>query len=131
MLERAVEHYRREQFFVELDAAYARLQADPVAWADELAERAELEERWAMGSMTCEARSPWRCLASADSGTEQTGQRPVLIVSSDRFNQGRARLIVAVPFTTRDRGLPIHVGVHPDGGLRDVSFAMCEQVRPC
>ena len=43
VLERAVEHYRREQFFVELDAAYARLQADPVAWADELAERAELE----------------------------------------------------------------------------------------
>jgi predicted transcriptional regulator len=43
VLERAVENYRREQFFAELDAAYARLQADPVAWADELAERAELE----------------------------------------------------------------------------------------
>jgi mRNA interferase MazF len=63
-------------------------------------------------------------------GREQTGERPVLIVSTDPFNQGRARLVVAVPFTTRNRGLPIHVEVRPpDGGLRDVSFAMCEQVR--
>jgi mRNA interferase MazF len=54
----------------------------------------------------------------------------VLIVSTDPFNQGRSRLVVAVPFTTRSRGLPIHVEVRPpDGGLRDVSFAMCEQVR--
>jgi mRNA interferase MazF len=63
-------------------------------------------------------------------GREQTGERPVLIVSTDLFNQGRARLVVAVPFTTRGRGLPIHVEVRPpDGGLRDLSFAMCEQVR--
>jgi mRNA interferase MazF len=54
----------------------------------------------------------------------------VLIVSTDPFNQGRAQLVVAVPFATRDRGLPIHVEVRPpDGGLREVSFAMCEQVR--
>jgi mRNA interferase MazF len=58
------------------------------------------------------------------------GERPVLIVSTDRFNQGRARLVVVVPFTTRRRGLPIHVEVRPpDGGLREISFAMCEQVR--
>jgi mRNA interferase MazF len=72
----------------------------------------------------------WLADLAPTRGNEQTGQRPVLIVSVDRFNQGRARLIVAVPFTTRDRGLPIHVEVRPpDGGLRDVSFAMCEQVR--
>jgi mRNA interferase MazF len=63
-------------------------------------------------------------------GNEQTGERPVLIVSADRFNQGRGRLVIAVPLTTRKRGLPVHVEVRPpDGGLRDVSFAMCEQVR--
>ena len=63
-------------------------------------------------------------------GREQSGERPVLIVSTDRFNQGRSRLVVAVPFTTHRRGLPIHVEVRPpDGGLGDVSFAMCEQVR--
>jgi mRNA interferase MazF len=54
----------------------------------------------------------------------------VLIVPADPFNQGRAHLVVAVPFTTRDRGLPIHVEVRPpDGELREVSFAMCERVR--
>ena len=54
----------------------------------------------------------------------------MLIVSTDPFNQGRSRLVVVVPFTTSRRGLPVHVEVRPpDGGLREVSFAMCEQVR--
>jgi mRNA interferase MazF len=72
----------------------------------------------------------WLAELEPTRGREQTGERPVLIVSPDPFNQGRAHLVVAVPFTTRRRGLPIHVEVRPpDGGLRDVSFAMCEQVR--
>jgi mRNA interferase MazF len=38
--------------------------------------------------------------------------------------------VVAVPFTTRRRGIPTHVEVHPPGGgLHEISFAMCEQVR--
>ena len=49
VLERAVENYRREQFFAELNATYARLQADPVAWEEELAERALLENTLADG----------------------------------------------------------------------------------
>jgi predicted transcriptional regulator len=49
VLERAVENYRRERFFAELDAAYERLQADPVAWEEELAERRELEGTLADG----------------------------------------------------------------------------------
>lgn len=49
VLERAVESYRREQFFAELNAAYARLQADPVAWKEELAERALWESTLADG----------------------------------------------------------------------------------
>ncbi|HSO54615.1 MAG TPA: toxin-antitoxin system protein [Actinomycetes bacterium] len=49
VLERAVENYRREQFYAELDAAYARLQADPVAWEEELAERAEWDATLADG----------------------------------------------------------------------------------
>jgi mRNA interferase MazF len=63
-------------------------------------------------------------------GHEQAGERPVLIISADPINQGPADLVVAVPFTTRRRAIPTHVEVRPpDGGLRDVSFAMCEQVR--
>jgi mRNA interferase MazF len=63
-------------------------------------------------------------------GREQSGERPVLIVSTDLFNQGRSRLVIAVPFTTRRRDLSVHVEVRPPhAGLREVSFAMCEQVR--
>lgn len=63
-------------------------------------------------------------------GREQTGQRPVLVVSADPFNLSGAGLVIAVPFTTRKRGVPTHIEVRPpDGGLRELSFAMCEQVR--
>lgn len=63
-------------------------------------------------------------------GHEQRGQRPVLVVSADPFNQSAAGLVIAVPFTTRDRGIPTHIEVRPpDGGLQDRSFAMCEQLR--
>jgi mRNA interferase MazF len=72
----------------------------------------------------------WLAELGPTRGTEQTGQRPVLIISTDPFNQGGSRLVAVVPFTTRRRGLPIHVEVRPpEGGLRDTSFAMCEQVR--
>ena len=61
---------------------------------------------------------------------EQTGKRPVLVVSADLFNQSGAKLLIAVPFTTRKRDLPTHIEVRPpNGGLRELSFAMCEQVR--
>jgi mRNA interferase MazF len=63
-------------------------------------------------------------------GHEQRGQRPVLVVSADPFNQSPAGLVIAVPLTTRKRGIPTHIEVRPpDGGLRDPSFAMCEQIR--
>ena len=72
----------------------------------------------------------WLAELGPTRGHEQSGERPVLIVSADPINQGPADLVVAVPFTTRRRGIPTHVEVRPpDGGLRDVSFAMCEQVR--
>ena len=63
-------------------------------------------------------------------GREQSGERPVLVVSADPINRSPANLVVAVPFTTRWRGIPTHVEVRPpNGGLRDVSYAICEQVR--
>jgi mRNA interferase MazF len=72
----------------------------------------------------------WLADLNPTRGHEQTGQRPILVVSADPFNQSPAGLVIAVPFTTRKRGIPAHVEVRPpDGGLRDVSFAMCEQLR--
>ena len=49
VLERAVENYRREQFYAEFNAAFERLQSDPVAWKDYLAEQAEMEGTLADG----------------------------------------------------------------------------------
>ena len=72
----------------------------------------------------------WLADLNPTRGREQTGQRPVLIISADPFNRSPAGLVIAVPFTTRRRGIPTHVEVRPpDGGLHDVSFAMCEQLR--
>jgi mRNA interferase MazF len=72
----------------------------------------------------------WLADLNPASGREQTGQRPVLVVSADPFNQSPAGLVIAVPLTTRERRIPTHVEVRPpDGGLRDTSFAMCEQLR--
>ena len=72
----------------------------------------------------------WLADLNPTRGREQSGQRPVLVVSADPFNQSPAELVIAVPFTTRKRGIPAHVEIRPpDGGLRDLSFAMCEQLR--
>lgn len=63
-------------------------------------------------------------------GHEQAGKRPGLIVSADPLNHGPAGLVIVVPITTRDRGIPFHVRIGADeGGLRQVSFAKCEDVR--
>jgi mRNA interferase MazF len=51
-------------------------------------------------------------------GHEQAGRRPVLVVSVDPFNAGRAGLVVVLPITSRVRPLPLHVPVSPpEGGL--------------
>jgi len=71
-------------------------------------------------------------LASLDptQGREQSGRRPVLIVSHDAFNRGRAELVIVCPITSRLRGIASHVGlIPPDGGLRTESVVMCEGVR--
>ena len=41
ILARAIDMYRRQQFLVDAKRAYAALRADPKAWDEELAERAE------------------------------------------------------------------------------------------
>jgi len=39
ILEKALDAYRRKQFFEQVNAGYAELRADPKAWAEHLAER--------------------------------------------------------------------------------------------
>lgn len=60
------------------------------------------------------------------SGHEQRGRRPALVVSNDLFNQ-RVGLCIACPITNARRDFPFHVAI-PNGN--DVSgFVMVEQVK--
>ncbi|HAU32060.1 MAG: mRNA interferase [Desulfotomaculum sp. 46_296] len=63
-------------------------------------------------------------------GHEQAGKRPALIVSVDLFNSGPAGLIVILPLTTKEKGIPFHVEIcPPEGGLKEKSFVKCEDIR--
>jgi mRNA interferase MazF len=63
-------------------------------------------------------------------GREQSGTRPVLIVSVDGFNQSGAELAIIVPLTSRKKQIRTHVEVlPPEGGLTTPSYIKCEDVR--
>jgi mRNA interferase MazF len=72
----------------------------------------------------------WRAHFDPIVGREQGGERPCLVLSDDRFNQSRAELTIVLPITRTDRGIASHVRVAPpEGGLKDVSFIKCEDIR--
>ena len=63
-------------------------------------------------------------------GREQAGMRPALVISVDIFNHGAAELVVAIPITSRAKGIPLHVEIAPpEGGLTMTSYVKCEDVR--
>jgi len=63
-------------------------------------------------------------------GREQAGKCPALVVSVDPFNHGPAGLVVLLPVTSKAKGIPFHVPVHPpEGGLKTTSFIKCEDIR--
>lgn len=63
-------------------------------------------------------------------GYEQGGFRPVLIVSSNNFNDVPHGLCIGVPITRTDRSIRSHIRIQAgDGGLATASLIMCEQVR--
>ena len=63
-------------------------------------------------------------------GREQTGRRPVLVLSVDVFNYGPSDLIVVLPLTSTLRGIPLHVRIRKgDGGTRNDSAILCDAIR--
>jgi mRNA interferase MazF len=63
-------------------------------------------------------------------GHEQAGDRPVLVVSDNRFNRSLAGLVIVLPITTTHRGLPAHVPIlPPEGGIRRSSVILCDAIR--
>jgi antitoxin component of MazEF toxin-antitoxin module len=61
---------------------------------------------------------------NAQTGHEQTGHRPALIISPERYNR-RVELSLICPITSRVKGFPFEVGI-PDG--RDVA-GVAERMR--
>lgn len=63
-------------------------------------------------------------------GHEQAGRRPALVVSADPLNEGPAGIVIVVPVTSTRRDLPSHIEIdHGDSGLKEISYAKCEDVK--
>ena len=62
---------------------------------------------------------------SPTKGHEQTGYRPVLVISNAPFSQASNMRLVC-PITNTDRKSPLHVRLE---GLATTGFVMCDQVR--
>ena len=60
------------------------------------------------------------------SGHEQKGRRPALVVSNTLFNE-RTGLAIVCPLTTTDRRYPFHVQVTNNPNI--IGFVMVEQVK--
>lgn len=61
VLDRALEAYRRKQFFDQMNAGYAELQAEPEAWAEHLAER-KAWDATLMDGMEADETEDGRCV---------------------------------------------------------------------
>lgn len=63
-------------------------------------------------------------------GSEQTGRRPVLVISSDDALDVIPNVVTTVPLTTRERGWATRIRITGDStGLAASTWAICEQVR--
>ena len=62
-------------------------------------------------------------------GHEQGGRRPVLVVSGPSYNELRNQQLIVAAITSRQRGLPFHIAVGTDSGLRTPSWVQSESVR--
>jgi mRNA interferase MazF len=63
-------------------------------------------------------------------GSEQAKARPFVIVSVDQLNRSGLHLSLAIPLTRTDFSNALHLEISPpEGGLRERSFAMPEQLR--
>ena len=60
------------------------------------------------------------------SGHEQRGRRPALVVSNNLFNRVSS-LTMVCPITNTDRGHPFHVRL--DGRTKSTGVVMCDQAR--
>lgn len=84
-----------------------------------------------MNGLTIPSRGEiWRVNLNPTRGHEQAGTRPALIISENLFNHGPAGLVVIIPITSKQKGIPLHIQLKPhEGGLKEKSFVKCEDIR--
>jgi mRNA interferase MazF len=70
-------------------------------------------------------------LANLDpvAGREQGGKRPVLVLSGPSYNELRNEQLIVAAITSRQRGLPFHIPVGADCGLRAPCWVQSESIR--
>ena len=61
-----------------------------------------------------------------DSGHEQAGFRPALVISNNEFNK-RTKLAIVCPITKTDNKFPLHVPL--DGRTTTTGVILCEHMR--
>jgi mRNA interferase MazF len=72
----------------------------------------------------------WKVDLEPVRGHEQGRIRPALVVSSDTLNHGNSGLVTIVPMTTKSRPIRTFFRIDPpEGGLSQVSFIICDQIR--
>ena len=72
----------------------------------------------------------WLADLTPTKGHEQSGRRPVLVISDNTFNSGLSGLIITLPITSNNRNIPAHVKINPpEGGLKNESFILCDAIR--
>jgi mRNA interferase MazF len=63
-------------------------------------------------------------------GREQAGVRPALILSVNEFNNSMAGKVIAIPLSSKFKGIPLDVHLKPpDGGVVKDSYIKCEDIR--
>ena len=65
-----------------------------------------------------------------NSGSVQSGERPVLVIQADDYNQNAPTIIVAaVTSVIKKRYLPSHIILGEEFGLKKPSMVLLEQIR--
>lgn len=82
-----------------------------------------------VGQLVIATGDVWWASPDPATGREQSGRRPVLLISNEDFHRTITTLVLAVPITSVDRGWPNHVEIPLGTGLLHSSWAMTEQVR--
>jgi mRNA interferase MazF len=60
-------------------------------------------------------------------GHEQSGRKPALVISNNRFTQITRTVAMVCPITKTDKSLPFHIGL--DGRTQTAGVVLCDQAK--